>query len=153
MLLCFFPYVGTGMLPALIGTRNRSCEPWAFFRGEGRHSAIHRYRQKTCFPVYLTAVWTRQTTTYCWLLGGGASCSHRAIVLLYWHTTLSRSIVTVFNNTRRASAKRDPLLFLVFQGKRADVQSEVNPGCWGAVCAGGFDWSLSTLSFLSATSQ
>ena len=44
-------------------------------------------------------------------------------------------------------------MFLVFQGKEADVQSEPNPACRGAVCAGA-DWSLSTLAPTpTATSQ
>ena len=94
---------------------------WAFLRGEGGHSAIYRHRQ-TCFPVYITAVWTRQTTTYWWLLGGGASCSRRAIVLLYWHTTLSRNIVTVFYYEAR---EREARAFCSwFQGRKADVQSD-----------------------------
>ena len=33
------------MLPASIVVRNLSPEPWAFLRGEGRHSAIYIYRQ------------------------------------------------------------------------------------------------------------
>ena len=100
-----FPNAGTGRLQGSIVARNRSREPWTFLRGAGRHSAIYRYRQ-TCFPVYITAVWTRQTTTYWWLLGCGAFCSRRAIVLLYWHTTLSRTIVTVFNNEERERESR-----------------------------------------------
>ena len=40
-----------------------------FLRGEGghilRYSEVYRYRQTdVLFPVYITAVWTRQTTTY-----------------------------------------------------------------------------------------
>ena len=50
-------------------------------------------------------------------------------------------------------ARSAGLLFLVFQGKIADVQSEPNPACWGAVCTGA-DWSLSTLAPTpTATSQ
>ena len=33
---------------------------------------------------------------------------------------------------------------MIFQGRKADVQSGPNRACWGAVCAGA-DWSLSTL--------
>ena len=44
-------------------------------------------------------------------------------------------------------------MFLVFQGKTADVQPEPNPACWGAVCAGA-DCFLSTLAPTpTATSQ
>ena len=39
-------------------------------------------------------------------VGNGASCSHLAIVLLYWYTTLSRYIVTVFNNEAREGEAR-----------------------------------------------
>ena len=44
-------------------------------------------------------------------------------------------------------------MFLVFQGKKTDVQSEPIPACWGAVCAGA-DAPPSTLAPIpTATSQ
>ena len=46
---------------------------------------------------------------------------------------------------RRASAKRVPFVLGFPRKKKADVQSEPNLACWGAVCAGA-DWSLSTFA-------
>ena len=40
---------------------------------------------------------------------------------------------------RRTSAKPEPFV-LGFQRKKAELQSEPNPACWGAVRAGA-DWS------------
>ena len=68
-------------------------------------------------------------------------------ILLYWHTTMPRN----YGNhsdlmMRHASAKREPFFLVLPRGKKkADVQSEPNPACWGAVCAGAH-WPFSTLS-------
>ena len=70
--------------------------------------------------------------------------------MLYRQTSLPGNIVSVFENETREGAP----FVLGFPRKKADVQSEPNPACWGAVCAGA-DWSLPALALTptTATSQ